>query len=133
MSQHVCAYSWGKPLLLSYLQGLVAAGVIQPTLTYSQEDVAKGLQDFLICIEMALAAFAHRWVFSFHDFYREDLAHIHEKEDGAIVVQNHGVGRALVDLLPIDVIMEAGNHLRRGFRIQSSNTQPAKTTTTTAS
>jgi hypothetical protein len=40
------------------------AGVIKPTLSYSQEDVAHGLQNFLVCIEMFFAAVAHRIYFS---------------------------------------------------------------------
>ena len=32
------------------------------TMDYSEEDVSKGLQDFLICIEMAIAATLHRYI-----------------------------------------------------------------------
>ena len=33
--------------------------VIQDTLTYTQEEVASGLSNFLVCIEMFIAALAH--------------------------------------------------------------------------
>jgi len=35
---------------------------------YTIDDVATGIQDFLICIEMFLAALAHKWVFSYKDY-----------------------------------------------------------------
>lgn len=44
---------------------LVDLGVIKNTLEYTEEEVAAGLQDFLICIEMALAACLHRVCFSY--------------------------------------------------------------------
>jgi hypothetical protein len=40
------------------------SGVIKPTLSYSKEDVAHGLQNFLVCIEMLIAAIMHRLYFS---------------------------------------------------------------------
>lgn len=98
------------------LQGLVSFGVIEATLTYTKDDVASGLQDFLICIEMALAAIAHRYFFSYRDFFREDMVHIHAvAPDGSHTPHYHGAAKALVDLLPIDVIAEAGDHVRSGF------------------
>jgi hypothetical protein len=33
--------------------------VIKETLTYSQEEVSSGLSNFLVCIEMFIAALAH--------------------------------------------------------------------------
>lgn len=37
----------------------------QSTLTYTQDEVAKGLQDFIITIEMVFFAIAHRKFFSY--------------------------------------------------------------------
>eukprot|EP00039_Didymoeca_costata_P017871 m.331203 g.331203 ORF g.331203 m.331203 type:complete len:396 (-) comp16672_c0_seq1:335-1522(-) len=50
---------------------LAASGAIpeDPTWTnYNRETVAAGLQDFLICVEMFLAALAHRLVFSYTEY-----------------------------------------------------------------
>eukprot|EP00658_Telonema_sp_P-2_P063889 TRINITY_DN5271_c0_g1_i1.p1 TRINITY_DN5271_c0_g1~~TRINITY_DN5271_c0_g1_i1.p1 ORF type:complete len:524 (-),score=109.53 TRINITY_DN5271_c0_g1_i1:314-1738(-) len=35
---------------------------------YTVDDVATGMQDFLICIEMFFAALAHKWVFSYKEY-----------------------------------------------------------------
>jgi hypothetical protein len=43
--------------------------VITGTLTYSQDEVSKGLSDFLVCLEMAVAAIAHNRYLSFKGFY----------------------------------------------------------------
>ncbi len=40
------------------------SGIITSTLSYTQDDVAHGLQNFLVCIEMLFAAIAHRLYFS---------------------------------------------------------------------
>lgn len=50
---------------------MVQIGIINSTMEYSDEDIAKGMQNFLICIEMFLAAIAHRWVFEYQDFVGE--------------------------------------------------------------
>jgi hypothetical protein len=34
---------------------------------YSRDDVASGIQDFLICVEMAGISIAHKFVFSYKD------------------------------------------------------------------
>jgi len=47
---------------------LVRVGVIKPTETYSTTNVVTGLQDFLVCIEMFLAAVAHHYAFHYKDF-----------------------------------------------------------------
>jgi hypothetical protein len=104
------------------MQGLVSVHVIEPTLTYSEDDVAKGLQDFLICIEMALAAIAHKYAFSYTDFFREELAHVHAERnaDGTPMYKHHGIGRALVDLIPVDIVLEAGKHASHSLGLSKS-------------
>lgn len=47
---------------------LVSAGVIHATDLVSVDNVAAGIQDFVICIEMFLAAIAHRYAFPISDF-----------------------------------------------------------------
>lgn len=44
---------------------LVAAGIIHDTRLYSADQLASGLQDFLVCIEMFLAAVAHKFAFPY--------------------------------------------------------------------
>ena len=44
---------------------LVKLGAIKATLEWSTDEISGGLQDFLICIEMLLAAIAHRYFFSY--------------------------------------------------------------------
>ena len=54
-----------------FLNVLAAAGALpggEQFTTYTSEDVAEGLQDFLICIEMFLAALAHAYAFPPRDY-----------------------------------------------------------------
>ncbi|MGB1601031.1 MAG: OSTA/TMEM184 family protein [Promethearchaeia archaeon] len=70
---------------------------------YSQKDITKGLQDFLICVEMALAAVLHRTTFSYRDF----------ASGGALLSalgRRHRLmpsRKALVEMLPLDVVADA--------------------------
>ena len=43
-------------------------GTTNPFSSYTPHDVAKGSQDFLICIEMFIAAIAHHFAFHYRDF-----------------------------------------------------------------
>lgn len=45
------------------IAGLCYISIVPSTQTYSQEDVATGVQNFAITIEMALASFLHIWAF----------------------------------------------------------------------
>lgn len=56
--------TWWQGIVLS---GLVFVGYIKPTLTYTADEVADGLQNFLITIEMLLFAVAHHFVFHWTD------------------------------------------------------------------
>ena len=42
--------------------------LVPETSVWSSEDVAKGIQDYLICIEMFIASIAHSWVFHYDQF-----------------------------------------------------------------
>ena len=48
----------------------VQLGLIAPFITaqYSEEDIAKGIQNFAICVEMFIAALLHRRIFSFRQY-----------------------------------------------------------------
>ena len=90
--------SFWQSILIS---GLVSLHVIEGTFTYTEDEVAAGLQNFLICLEMIAAAFCHRYVFSFVDFQNEN----------AVVSP---ITQALVDMMPHDLIREAGSHVKHG-------------------
>lgn len=116
----VVFFSFWQSILLS---GLVHAGVIQPTLTYTEEEVAQGLQNFIICIEMAAAAVAHHMFFAVSDFWREDAL-------APLVAASGGAGprplvHAVLDVLPHDVIAEAGGHLKAAVAVARRAPRPA--------
>jgi len=52
---------------------LVRIGLIHATETYTEEDIVTSLQDFMICIEMFLAALVHHLAFSYKDFHDPDI------------------------------------------------------------
>mmetsp|Transcript_54821 Transcript_54821/g.134086 ORF Transcript_54821/g.134086 Transcript_54821/m.134086 type:complete len:212 (-) Transcript_54821:2004-2639(-) len=109
---------------------LVEAGAIKETLEYNVDDVAKGLQDFLICIEMALAAIIHRRAFSYRDFSMHGPLLEHMKEHGG---QKIDARTAMVEMLPMEVIAEAtayGNDTIQNFmpgRKKADSSETART------
>jgi len=117
----VVFFSFWQGLVISYM---CSRGMITATLDYTQTEVADGLQDFMICIEMAFAALAHSYVFSYKDFLRPELAHLHASAgldaDGRAVARHYGFMRALRDLLPLDVFADARSHVVRGFQRHST-------------
>ena len=46
----------------------IIKGTTNPFSSYTPHDVAQGSQDFLICVEMFIAAIAHHFVFHYRDF-----------------------------------------------------------------
>lgn len=98
---------------------LVKVGTIHATLSYNVHEVASGLQDFLICIEMFLAAIAHHYYFSYKDF-----------------ATGEGTKRGLVDAfiessMPTDVVGDVHKHLVSGgaqeYRVTGSGDNYAST------
>jgi hypothetical protein len=92
---------------------------------YTEEDVSKGLQDFLICIEMAIAATLHRYIrhsqnpkpktqtpnsqhlmnrycFSYRDFRPGGPLMSHLERVGS----KRSAQQAIVEMLPIEVVNE---------------------------
>jgi hypothetical protein len=61
----VVALSWWQSVILSILAN---SGALRPVLGLPEHDFAAGLQDLLITAEMALAALAHHFYFSYIDF-----------------------------------------------------------------
>lgn len=75
-------------IFLSFWQSVAISlasffGIIEPTMDYTEEDISRGLQDFLICIEMAIAASMHKFCFSYKDF----------REGGPLMVHLQRCGR----------------------------------------
>ena len=56
--------TWWQGIALS---GLTTLGLIQPTLTYSADEVADGLQNFAITVEMLFFAIGHHFLFHWSD------------------------------------------------------------------
>lgn len=48
---------------------LASFGILHETTNYTQAEVVVALQDFIVCIEMLLAALAHHYAFSWKDFH----------------------------------------------------------------
>ena len=89
--------SWWQGVVIS---GFVFLGWIQPTLSYDADEIASGLQDFLICIEMFFAAIAHHFVFSYRDVFDPHA----EDADERWVQERQPFRRAAVHMLPTDVL-----------------------------
>lgn len=139
-------------VFLSFWQGILISGLVEsgvitesPAGEWSGEEVGTGLQQFLICIEMAGAAVAHHYTFNVQDFWtgRYKEGSLAAPEDGgmggmtavvpnaaygaavsgagmppaspggtssATPVKPQGIGAAAAQLLPHDIIQEAGQH-----------------------
>ena len=105
------------------MQGLLISAlsythVIKPTLEYDTSDVGVGLQDFAICIEMALAAVAHHWVYSYRDFWRNDgsVAPLAPKVPPSVRPGDVSTLHALRLVLPADAVKEVVG-IARDFRV----------------
>lgn len=69
---HLLVYS--PRLRQSVLIAILASfDVLHSTEHYSKEEIVAALQDFIVCIEMLLAALAHHYAFSWTQFYDRDL------------------------------------------------------------
>ena len=84
-------------------------GNFDATSTYTPDEITSGLSNFLICWEMAIAAFAHHFIFD----YKHVLTLVQTHSDS---MQAFEAGRALpaaalVMLLPHDAISEAQGHI----------------------
>lgn len=80
---------------------------------FTANEQATGLQDFLICLEMAIAAIAHYFVFSYHEY--EDLEE--EEEEGG---RRSSRRRALLHVVDIrDVLSDAKDRFYGGVGFES--------------
>ena len=115
----VVFFSFWQSMVIS---GLSFANVIKPSLDFSQAEVANGIQDFMICFEMVLAALSHRWLFSYRDFYREP-------GDGQAPVQSTttefaSFASGFISMLPGDVVQEAGQIAASGLKNAQKTLNP---------
>jgi|TARA_B110000091_G_scaffold164916_1_gene176215 hypothetical protein len=58
-------FSWWQGF---FIQIAVSTGYITHTAFYTKDNVARALQNWLVCIEMLLFAFAHKYAFSYKEF-----------------------------------------------------------------
>lgn len=94
------------------LSGMVYLGVIRDVEGFTANEQATGLQDFLICVEMAVAALAHYYVFSYHEY--EDVRVV---EEGTATASSK---RALLDVMDFrDVLSDAKDRLYGGIGFES--------------
>lgn len=101
-------------VFLSFWQGSVISGfeylgLLRETEFYTTDEISSGLQNFLICWEMAIAAIVHHYVFD----WKEVIALAAE---GATAMPVFEGGRttpaaAVVMLMPHDAIVDAQSHL----------------------
>ena len=66
----VVFFAWWQSVIIAILVG---SSVITATEHLSLDNIQTGSQQFLICIEMFLAAMAHRWAFAHTEFAEDDL------------------------------------------------------------
>ena len=99
--------SWWQGIIIMYM---ASREMLHPVLDYSSEDVAKGLQNLLICAEMLVYGLCFHYVFRYTDF----------KNDGALVdflSEHKAVMKppedAVREMMPIDVLIEGKGYVDR--------------------
>jgi len=111
-------------VFFSFWQGsaismLVYFGIIKDTPFFSAKVYAKGLQDFLICVEMFFFAVAHHYVFSYRDFetYRHSSGHSSFTTDRTNVSSNDWRRALLESANPRDLLHDIRQDI--GSRLSS--------------
>ena len=61
----VVFFTWWQGILIALLQSY---GIINERGSWAADDVADGLQDYLICVEMLFFALAHSYTFSYTEY-----------------------------------------------------------------
>jgi hypothetical protein len=110
--------SWWQGIIIMYM---ASQEMLHPVLDYSSEDVAKGLQNLLICAEMLVYGVCFHYCFRYSDF----------KNDGALMEwlsENKAVMKkpeeALNEMMPIDVLQEGKGYVERVPRYVANNLIP---------
>ena len=85
---------------------LASNGYIKESLDHSKEDVQKGLEDFLVCIEMVVAAAMFHRAFPWQDFLHDGPLLQSITSEGSTPHKGKGIRHALVEMFPTDVVAE---------------------------
>jgi len=87
----VVFFTWWQGALLIVLRN---AGIIGPLGSWNADDVAEGLQDMIVCIEMLGFAIAHHFTFSYRDYFLDGsnlssdlMLSIHSNHDSVTIDQ----------------------------------------------
>jgi hypothetical protein len=75
----VVFFTWWQGVGIYFMK---SQGLIDDIGTWSGEDVANGLIDYLVCVEMAFFAIAHMFTFTYRDYLPEGMEH---KRRGGLV------------------------------------------------
>jgi hypothetical protein len=103
----VVFFTFWQSVLIAFF---VKVKYLHATETYTHEQVAAGLQDFIICIEMFIASVAHIYIFSWEEFHdKEKLSEgIHLARLGSVVSP-----RDLVNDTYVHMVQPVGKRFRR--------------------
>jgi hypothetical protein len=115
-------------VFFSFWQQVVVAGlayykVFAVHITYTTEDISRGLQDYLICIEMLVFAILHMYAFSHKDY-------LSEAEGG---MRTPFLKAFLGSSLPTDVVEDVGASVQRITEKVKSTASPNKAAATAPS
>lgn len=90
----------------------IIKGTTNPFSSYTPHDVAEGSQDFLICVEMFIAAMAHHFAFHYRDFTERNVnSDVPFLKAFAEVSNPHDVVADIRTNLPIPKVNDVVNHL----------------------
>lgn len=99
---------------------LVKEGVIHSTFDYTTDQIARGLQDYLICIEMFFASMAHMYSFSHKDFLALKPANAPKRNLRQAFFDSALPGEVIEDTVRMGkgvtrAIGKTGKEVRKGF------------------
>ena len=72
----VVFFTWWQTVGIYFLY---SQGLIDDIGSWSGEDVANGLIDYLVCVEMAFFAIAHMFTFTYRDYLPEEMKHSRQR------------------------------------------------------
>lgn len=107
------------------IEGLAMEGFITSYMDYTKDDVASGIQDFLITMEMALISYAHKFVFSFRDMEKIVSKYYHQHHTTLAQALSPVGAAALMGVRPSPCVMPPWQSRR-----SRSRTPPARRSTT---
>jgi len=103
----VVFFSWWQQIIVTFL---VEVDMIPPVLEYTSEDVAKGLQNLLVVIEMFVYAICLHNFFPYTDFRAGGPLSKYLDQSHALL---KGPRAAIVDMLPTDIMQEGKQYLTK--------------------